>query len=109
MVRFPGLVLTRRIGKKPTGGGGLMTSFLGWRQAFKSAVMVRDRSPLRAGTGRIMGSYRHSLQHVLAGAAVGAMTLASPVLAADMSLKAPALKAVYNWTGFYVGGHVGYG
>ncbi|MBR1271040.1 carbohydrate porin [Bradyrhizobium sp. AUGA SZCCT0222] len=56
-----------------------------------------------------MGSYRQSLQHVLAGAAVGAMTLASPTLAADLSLKAPALKAVYSWTGFYVGGHVGYG
>jgi len=26
-----------------------------------------------------------------------------------MPLKAPAYKAVYNWTGFYLGGHVGYG
>ena len=26
-----------------------------------------------------------------------------------MALKAPAYNAVYNWTGFYLGGHVGYG
>ena len=26
-----------------------------------------------------------------------------------MPLKAPAYKAVYNWTGFYLGGHAGYG
>ncbi len=33
----------------------------------------------------------------------------SPAAAADLPLKAPALKAVYDWTGFYIGGHVGYG
>src|SRR5207244_5995756 len=27
----------------------------------------------------------------------------------DMALKAPAYKAVYDWTGFYLGGHFGYG
>ncbi len=33
----------------------------------------------------------------------------SPAAAADLPLKAPALKAVYDWTGFYIGGHFGYG
>ncbi|MCP3462593.1 MULTISPECIES: carbohydrate porin [unclassified Bradyrhizobium] len=28
--------------------------------------------------------------------------------AADLPLKAPALKAVYDWTGLYIGAHVGY-
>lgn len=28
--------------------------------------------------------------------------------AADLPLKAPALKAVYDWTGFYIGAHAGY-
>jgi len=32
-----------------------------------------------------------------------------PAMAADLPLKAPAAKAVYDWTGFYLGGHVGYG
>jgi hypothetical protein len=30
-------------------------------------------------------------------------------LAADLLVKAPVSKAVYDWTGFYVGGHFGYG
>jgi high affinity Mn2+ porin len=37
------------------------------------------------------------------------LSLACPARAADMPLKAPALLAVYDWTGFYVGGHFGYG
>ena len=37
------------------------------------------------------------------------LMLADPALAADLPLKTPALRAVYDWTGFYVGGHVGYG
>jgi len=32
-----------------------------------------------------------------------------PAMAADLPLKAPAAKTVYDWTGFYLGGHVGYG
>ena len=37
------------------------------------------------------------------------LAICSPALAADMPLKAPVFEAVYNWTGFYLGGHVGYG
>src|SRR3981189_33203 len=37
------------------------------------------------------------------------LAICSPAVAADMPLKAPVFKAVYNWTGFYLGGHVGYG
>jgi len=37
------------------------------------------------------------------------LVLGEPALAADLPLKAPALRAVYDWTGFYVGGHFGYG
>ena len=47
---------------------------------------------------------------ILAASAV--LGLATPSMAADMPLKAPpatAIAAVYNWTGFYIGGHVGYG
>ena len=45
----------------------------------------------------------------MAGTAIGALTLGGPTVAADLTFKAPAYKAVYNWTGFYLGGHVGYG
>jgi high affinity Mn2+ porin len=40
--------------------------------------------------------------------ALGLLALA-PATAADLPLKAPALERVYDWTGFYVGGHFGYG
>lgn len=50
----------------------------------------------------------------LAVIAVGlAAVISTPVMAADIPMKAPAYTppfiAPYNWTGFYVGGHVGYG
>jgi high affinity Mn2+ porin len=50
-----------------------------------------------------------SWECVLAGAWLGMLVLDGPVIAADLPLKAPAFDAVYNWTGFYLGGHVGYG
>lgn len=43
------------------------------------------------------------------GVGLGMLALANSAAAADLPLKAPALKAVYDWTGFYIGGHVGYG
>jgi opacity protein-like surface antigen len=53
---------------------------------------------------------------LLCGAAAGAITaaLAGPGLAADMPVKAarqaaPAMIPQYNWTGWYIGGHVGWG
>jgi high affinity Mn2+ porin len=52
---------------------------------------------------------RRSRGRIFAGVGLGLLTLASPALAADMPVKAPAYVAVYNWTGFYFGGHVGYG
>jgi high affinity Mn2+ porin len=46
---------------------------------------------------------------VFVGAGLGMLVLEGPAAAADLPLKATAFKAVYNWTGFYLGGHVGYG
>ena len=49
-------------------------------------------------------------RHLLASVAIVAMAAASPVLAADLPLKAPAsVAAAWNWSGFYIGGHGGYG
>jgi high affinity Mn2+ porin len=48
-------------------------------------------------------------ERVFAGVGLSLLALDGPAAAADMLLKAPVLKAVYNWTGFYLGGHVGYG
>src|SRR4051794_32941278 len=38
--------------------------------------------------------------------------VSAPAFAADLPMKAPPMAApvaVYNWTGFYIGGHVGWG
>ena len=43
-----------------------------------------------------------------AGLALGAAALAVPATAADLALKAPMLRAAYDWTGLYVGFHSGY-
>ena len=44
-----------------------------------------------------------------AGLGLGLLALAKPAAAADLPVKAPAISAVYDWTGFYLGGHFGYG
>jgi outer membrane immunogenic protein len=47
---------------------------------------------------------------LLASAAIVALIAAGPALAADLPLKAPPpVVAAWNWSGFYIGGHVGYG
>jgi high affinity Mn2+ porin len=86
-----------------------MTSFGGWRQAFESAVMAGSDSMGRTGNVRTVNRKRRSLEHALAGAAFGALALGSPAMAADMPLKAPHLRPAFDWSGFYIGGHTGYG
>jgi high affinity Mn2+ porin len=86
-----------------------MTSFGGWRQAFESAVMAGSDNMARTGNVRTVNRKRRSLEHALAGAAFGALALGSPAMAADMPLKAPHLRPAFDWSGFYIGGHTGYG
>jgi outer membrane immunogenic protein len=46
----------------------------------------------------------------VAALAIGTVTASAADMAARPYVKAPApIAAVYNWTGFYVGGHVGWG
>ncbi len=53
-----------------------------------------------------MIGHRPTLQRALA---LVLLASAGTAHAADMPLKATALRSVYDWTGFYVGGHFGYG
>jgi outer membrane immunogenic protein len=48
---------------------------------------------------------------LLASMVLGALGSTGAALAADMPVKAPvaAAASVYNWSGFYIGGHAGYG
>ena len=54
-----------------------------------------------------MSRCRRNWECAFAGVGLGGLMLANPALAADMAVKAPPLKTVYDWTGFYIGGHVG--
>jgi high affinity Mn2+ porin len=44
-----------------------------------------------------------------AGIVLASCSFAAAADLPRLPIKAPAFKAVYNWTGFYLGGHVGYG
>lgn len=50
---------------------------------------------------------------LLSGVALVALFAAAPASAADVPVRGPIYKAapapIFNWTGFYFGGHVGYG
>jgi outer membrane immunogenic protein len=45
---------------------------------------------------------------LLTTVSLGVLAVASPSLGADLAVKAPPVSAVYDWTGFYVGGFGGY-
>jgi high affinity Mn2+ porin len=49
------------------------------------------------------------MKRVLAGLALGVLSLHGHALAADIPLKAPRLQPVYDWTGLYFGAHAGFG
>ena len=50
-----------------------------------------------------------SWARVVAGVALGLLALDSAATAADLPVKAPVRSVIYDWTGFYFGGHFGYG
>jgi high affinity Mn2+ porin len=69
----------------------------------------RARRNADAGCIDTMRRSSRSTNCLLACAGLYVLGFDNSALAADLPLKAPALKAVYDWTGFYIGGHVGYG
>jgi high affinity Mn2+ porin len=56
-----------------------------------------------------MSRRSRSWERVFAGVGLSLLAFDGPAAAADMPLKASVLSSVYNWTGFYLGGHFGYG
>ena len=83
--------------------------FPGWRRGGKSDD-TSNRRNVRAGKIHPMSRSQPNLEmRVRRRRARHASRSAHSAAAADLPLKAPALKTVYDWTGFYIGGHVGYG
>ncbi len=56
---------------------------------------------------RKMSRRSRGLENAVAGAGLGLLVLAGPAGAADLPLKAPAMRAIFDWTGLYVGAHAG--
>jgi high affinity Mn2+ porin len=68
-----------------------------------------DRRHVRAGNILKMNRCGPSWQGVFAGVGLTLFAFEGSATAADLPLKAPAATAaVFSWTGFYIGGHVGY-
>jgi high affinity Mn2+ porin len=49
------------------------------------------------------------MKRIIAGLALGMLSLDGPALAADIPLKASRLQPVVDWTGLYFGAHAGFG
>ena len=73
----------------------------------------RDRQDARAGKLHSMTRCNRSWESLLAGAGLGLFALDGAAIAADipvrMPVKAPYIQPVFDWTGFYIGAHAGYG
>jgi high affinity Mn2+ porin len=52
--------------------------------------------------------HRYRYLRTAAAIASGVLALPASSRAADLPLKAPALRAVYDWTGLYIGAHAGF-
>ena len=61
------------------------------------------------GRSLTLRGHRYLYLRTAAALASGVLALPAAGFAADLPLKARAAKTVYDWTGFYVGGHFGYG
>src|SRR5712675_1187277 len=78
------------------------------------AVMAKDTAmTLALKISTPMNRRSKSWERVFAGAGLGMLVLDGPAMAADipvrMPAKAPYIQSVFDWTGFYLGGHLGYG
>src|SRR5712672_2043892 len=58
-----------------------------------------------------MTCYRRSREWAFASLGLGMLALDSPAIAADVRLpvKAPHIQTTFDWTGFYIGAHAGFG
>jgi high affinity Mn2+ porin len=83
-------------------------SFPGWQRAGKRTAMTTETAAMLALEIHTMIRCRRSWQWALVGVALSLLALDGSAVAADMAVKAPALNAIDNWTGFYLGGHFGY-
>src|SRR5229473_3783651 len=68
----------------------------------------RDRRNARAGNIRTMIRSSRSWECIFAGLGLGLFVVDGSATAADMPVKAPYIRSVFDWTGLYIGAHAGY-
>jgi len=69
----------------------------------------RDRRNARAGNIRSMIRSSRSWVCIFAGVGLSLLVVDGSAIAADMPVKAPYIRSVFDWTGLYVGAHAGFG
>src|SRR3954451_68360 len=77
-------------------------------QKYKSAEQEKGAPSVRLEMPPPM-SRRPPFRTVFAGAGVGLLAFGAPAGAADLPVIAPVSRTLYDWSGWYLGGHVGYG
>jgi high affinity Mn2+ porin len=55
-----------------------------------------------------MKSRSRSWEGVFAGAGLALLAFDRPAMSADLPVKAPAIRSIYDWTGLYIGAHTGF-
>src|SRR5712692_2135866 len=69
----------------------------------------RDRRNARAGNIRTMIRSSRSWEFIFACMGLSLFVVDGSATAADMPVKAPYIRSVFDWTGLYVGDHAGFG
>jgi high affinity Mn2+ porin len=69
----------------------------------------RDRRNARTGNIRTMIRSGRSRRGIFAGVGLSLLVVDGTAVAADMPVKAPYIRSVFDWTGLYVGAHAGFG
>ena len=91
-----------------TGAAGFMTAFLGWRQAFKSAVMVRDRSGVSRWNHPPHGSLPAFPAACFGRRRGRRHRLGVPSSRPICRSRRPSIVHAFDSSGFHIGGHTGY-
>src|ERR1700704_5023427 len=69
----------------------------------------RDCRNARAGNIHTMSRCSRSWECAVASVSMGLLVVDGPAMASDMPVKAPHIQSVFDWTGFYIGAHAGFG
>src|SRR6195256_2513607 len=69
----------------------------------------RDCRNARAGNIHTMSRCSRSWECAVASVSMGLLVVDGPAMASEMPVKAPHIQSVFDWTGFYIGAHAGFG